>query len=193
MNVSILSTRFQTPVCRRTLSPVFTAKDATFDFPIYLSLSEKLGVLEFVVWDKDMLRKEYLGEYALPLDEWFRGNAFAYDDLDNQVHLITILKFSPQKAEYLNFSSFFFFTQPFSVNLISSRLTTNATGTMLIKVGFVHPPNLTIQPDFAETYNTLVKRSRPSLVSAPPVCIVSTTIRTSCNAQICAIYHRHEV
>jgi hypothetical protein len=84
--VSILSTRFQTPVCRRTLSPVFTAKDATFDFPIYLSLSEKIGVLEFVVWDKDMLRKEYLGEHALPLDEWFRGNVFAYDDLDNQVH-----------------------------------------------------------------------------------------------------------
>jgi phosphatidylserine decarboxylase len=91
VNVSILSTRFQTPVCRRTLSPVFTAKDATFDFPIYISLSEKLGVLEFVVWDKDMLRKEYLGEYALPLDEWFRGNVFAYDDLDNQVRL-TILK-----------------------------------------------------------------------------------------------------
>jgi hypothetical protein len=88
VNVSILSTRFQTPVCKRTLSPVFTAKDATFDFPIYLSLSEKLGVLEFVVWDKDMLRKEYLGEYALPLDEWFRGNVFAYDDLDNQVRLI---------------------------------------------------------------------------------------------------------
>jgi C2 domain len=95
--VSILSTRFQTPVCRRTLSPVFTAKDATFDFPIYFSLSEKLGVLEFVVWDKDMLRKEYLGEYALPLDEWFRGNVFAYDDLDNQVRLI-ILKSSPQKG-----------------------------------------------------------------------------------------------
>lgn len=97
VNVSILSTRFQTPVCRRTLSPVFTAKDATFDFPIYLSLSDKLGVLEFVVWDKDMLRKEYLGEYALPLDEWFRGNVFAYDDLDNRVRLI-ILKSSPQKG-----------------------------------------------------------------------------------------------
>ena len=99
VNVSILSTRFQTPVCRRTLSPVFAAKDATFDFPIYLSLSEKLGVLEFVVWDKDMLRKEYLGEYALPLDEWFRGNVFAYNDLDNQVRLI-VRKSSPQKAEY---------------------------------------------------------------------------------------------
>jgi phosphatidylserine decarboxylase len=90
VNVSILSTRFQTPVCRRTLSPVFTAKDATFDFPIYLSLSERLGVLEFVVWDKDMLRKEYLGEYALPLDEWFRGNVFAYDDPDNQVRRIIL-------------------------------------------------------------------------------------------------------
>ncbi|KAF8486476.1 phosphatidylserine decarboxylase-domain-containing protein [Russula ochroleuca] len=141
VNVSILSTRFQTPVCRRTLSPVFTAKDATFDFPIYLSLSERLGVLEFVVWDKDMLRKEYLGEYALPLDEWFRGNVFAYDDPDNQ---------------------------PFSVNLISSRATTNATGTMHIKVGFVHLPDSPIRPDFAETYNALIKRSRPSLVSAPP-------------------------
>jgi phosphatidylserine decarboxylase len=106
VNVSILSTRFQTPVCRRTLSPVFTAKDATFDFPIYLSLSEKLGVLEFVVWDKDMLRKEYLGEYALPLDEWFRGNVFAYDDLDNQVRLI-ILKSSPRKRR--NTKPFIFF------------------------------------------------------------------------------------
>lgn len=88
VNVSILSTRFQTPVCKRTLSPVFTAKDATFDFPIYLSLSERLGVLEFVVWDKDMLRKEYLGEYALPLDEWFRKDVFAYDDPDNQARRI---------------------------------------------------------------------------------------------------------
>ena len=84
VNVSILGTRFQTPVCRRTLSPVFTAKDATFDFPIYRSLYEKLGVLEFVVWDKDMLRKDYLGEYALPLDNWFPGNVFAFDDLNNQ-------------------------------------------------------------------------------------------------------------
>ena len=113
VNVSVLSTRFQTPVCRRTLSPVFTAKDATFDFPIYLSLSEKLGVLEFVVWDKDMLRKEYLGEYALPLDEWFRGNVFAYDDLDNQVRLI-ILKSSPRLT-----------TKPFHFFLHSLSLSTS--------------------------------------------------------------------
>ena len=85
VSVSVLGARFQTPVCKRTLSPVFTAKDATFDFPIYPSLSEKLGALEFVVWDKDVLRKEYLGEFALPLDEWFRGNAFDFEDLNNQV------------------------------------------------------------------------------------------------------------
>ena len=61
--------------------------------------------------------------------------------------------------------------QPFSVNLISSRATTTASGTMHIKVGFVHPLNSTTFPDFGETYNALIKHSRPSLVSAPPVCI----------------------
>jgi phosphatidylserine decarboxylase len=141
VSVSVLGTRFQTPVCRRTLSPVYTAKDATFDFPIYLSLSDKLGALEFVIWDKDMLRKEYMGEFALSLDGWFKGSAFAFDDPDNQ---------------------------PFSVNLISSRVTTHATGTMHIKVGFTRPPNSTTQPNFEDIYNSLVKRSRPSLVSAPP-------------------------
>jgi phosphatidylserine decarboxylase len=34
---------------------------------------DKLGVVELVVWDKDMLTKEYLGEVAFPLDDWFRG------------------------------------------------------------------------------------------------------------------------
>ncbi|KAI9511934.1 phosphatidylserine decarboxylase-domain-containing protein [Russula earlei] len=141
VSVSVLNTRFQTPVSKRTLNPVFAANDATFDFPLYLSLAEKLGVLEFVVWDKDMLRKEYMGEYAFPLDEWFRGNAFAFNDPDNQ---------------------------PFSVNLVSSRATTNATGTMHIKIGLVNPPNSSTQPDFEEIYKAFVKRSRPSLVSAPP-------------------------
>jgi phosphatidylserine decarboxylase len=92
VSVSVLGTRFQTPVCKRTLNPVFTAKDATFDFPIYRSLSEKLGALEFVIWDKDMLRKEYLGEFALPLDEWFKGNAYDFEDLDNQARRFLLSK-----------------------------------------------------------------------------------------------------
>lgn len=50
---------------------------------------------------------------------------------------------------------------------------------MHIKLGFVHPPDATIPANFKETYNTLVKRSRPSLVSGPPVCTL--ILQPSCN------------
>jgi hypothetical protein len=40
---------------------------------------------------------------------------------------------------------------------------------MHVKMGFVHPPNATIKPDFEETYKSIVKRARPSLVSTLPV------------------------
>jgi len=84
--VSVLSTRFQTPVLKRNTNPIYPAKDATFDFPIYLSLTDKLGVVELVVWDKDMLKKDYLGEIALPLDDWFReDDVYAFDDPNNKV------------------------------------------------------------------------------------------------------------
>ena len=69
--VSVLDSRQQTSVVKLTTNPTYAAKDATFDFPIYLSLADKLGVVELVVWDKDMLSKEYLGEVALPLDDLF--------------------------------------------------------------------------------------------------------------------------
>ena len=69
--VSVLDSRQQTSIAKLTTNPTYAAKDATFDFPIYLSLADKLGVVELVVCDKDMLSKEYLGEVALPLDDWF--------------------------------------------------------------------------------------------------------------------------
>ena len=84
--VSILGTRNQTPVVKRSTSPVWSAKDATFDIPIYLSLGDKLGALELVVWDKDMLKKDYLGEAWIPIEDWFRdGNSFSFDDPENKV------------------------------------------------------------------------------------------------------------
>lgn len=90
--VSVLGTRFQTPVLKRNINPIYSAKDATFDFPIYLSLADKLGVVELVVWDKDMLKKDYMGEVALPLDEWFREDGvYAFDDPNNKVLKSTIL------------------------------------------------------------------------------------------------------
>ena len=84
--VSLLGNKHQTPVAKRTVNPTYSPKDATFDFPIHLSLADKLGVVELVVWDKDMLKKDYLGEAWIPLEDWFRGgNAFAFEDPDNKV------------------------------------------------------------------------------------------------------------
>ena len=84
--VSLLGTKHQTHVSKRTVNPTYNPKDSTFDFPIYLSLADKLGIVELVVWDKDMLKKDYLGEAWIPLEDWFRDrNAFAFEDLKNKV------------------------------------------------------------------------------------------------------------
>ncbi|KIJ60324.1 hypothetical protein HYDPIDRAFT_177428 [Hydnomerulius pinastri MD-312] len=141
--VSLLNTRQHTPVIKRTANPEYILKDATFDFPIYLSLADRLGTVEIVVWDKDgLLKKEYLGEVALPLEDWFNeGNAFGFSDNNNK-------------------SS--------SLNLVSTRATTHASGSVQIKLGFVSPPNTQSLMGFEEVFAELIKRSRPSLVSAPP-------------------------
>jgi phosphatidylserine decarboxylase len=86
--VSLLSTRFQTHAAKRNLNPIYQAKDATFDFPIYLSLAAQSGAVEFVVWDKDVLSKDYMGEVAIPLEDWFGhrdGTGYGFDDPDNKV------------------------------------------------------------------------------------------------------------
>jgi phosphatidylserine decarboxylase len=85
--VSILNDRKQTPVVKRTLNPVYNPKDATFDFPIYLSFADKIGVIEIVVWDKDLLKKEYLGEVSVPLDDWFidKRDKYSFDQPGNEV------------------------------------------------------------------------------------------------------------
>ncbi|KAI9435648.1 C2 domain-containing protein [Lactarius psammicola] len=125
--VSILGKQCHTPVCKRNLNPVYEPKDATFDFPIYASLVHKLGALKFVVWDKDVIKNDYLGEYTLPVHQWFQGTAFAFSD-----------------------------NQPRSVDLVSSLPTSTVHGTMRIKVGFVHPPHSTSLPNFGKTYNALI-------------------------------------
>ena len=48
----------KTPVIQKTLDPHWPTKDATFDFPLYKSVAERLGtLLEIVVWDKDFVGK----------------------------------------------------------------------------------------------------------------------------------------
>lgn len=97
--VNVLGTRHQTPVVKRTLNPVYNPKDATFDFPIYLSLADKLGVLELIIWDKDMLSKDYLGEVSVPLEDWFRDdNAYGFSDPNNRV-IISSFPYSRARTE----------------------------------------------------------------------------------------------
>ncbi|KAJ3490898.1 hypothetical protein NLJ89_g11391 [Agrocybe chaxingu] len=153
--VSVLNTRHQTPVIKRTLNPVYTPKDATFEFPIYLSLADRLGVVEFIVWDKDMLKKDYLGEVSLSLEDWFvekgekKDVVYGFDDPANQ---------------------------PISLNLVSTRANTSSTGSVQIKLGFAPTTNSNNLMEFDEIYSELVKRSRPSVVSAPPVSPIAILI-----------------
>ncbi|KAH9033172.1 C2 domain-containing protein [Lactarius deliciosus] len=94
--VSLMGKQSKTPVCKKNLNPVYKAKEATFDFPLYMSLVNKLSTLEFAVWDKDLFGKDdFLGNYALPIDQWFNGTAFAFNVPNNQDFPVD-LKSSPR-------------------------------------------------------------------------------------------------
>ncbi|KAJ7899839.1 phosphatidylserine decarboxylase-domain-containing protein [Mycena leptocephala] len=145
---SLLHTRHHTPVAKKTVNPQYTPKDATWDFPIYLSVADKLGVVELVVWDKDVIRKDYLGEAGIAVEDWFADARPKAWDAPGNV--------------------------PFTVPLVSSRPGTPAQGTIQLRLGFVAPPPPTAhapnqaQVDFDAIYRNLVKNTRKSLVSAPP-------------------------
>jgi hypothetical protein len=77
-----------TPILKRSTNTTYAAKDTTFDFLIYLSLADKLGVVEPIVWDKNILVKDYLGEVSLPPDDGFmgeEGSALGFNDPGNWV------------------------------------------------------------------------------------------------------------
>ncbi|ESK89527.1 phosphatidylserine decarboxylase [Moniliophthora roreri MCA 2997] len=147
VTVSLLNHRHQTPSVKRTLQPVYASKDATFDFPIYLSLADKIGVLELVVWDKDVLRKDYLGEVSFPFEDWFGNNErpLAWDEAIKLEDAAVV-----------------------SIDLVSTRAHTSSQGSIQVKLGFVHVPGQTAVSSFSEVFQEMLKRSRPSLVSAPP-------------------------
>ncbi len=48
-----------------------------------------------------------------------------------------------------------------------------AAGSVQVKLGFVSPPKTQILLEFDEIFSELIRRSRPSLVSAPPVSLGS--------------------
>ncbi|OWZ75979.1 phosphatidylserine decarboxylase [Cryptococcus neoformans Bt85] len=110
------STRYTTPVIKKTLDPVFPADTCTFDFPLYLSLAGVVGGrgLEGVLWDKDLMRKEYMGEIAIPVDKWFPdGQAHLWHD---NLPLLT-------------------------QRILSTRRKHKVSGTASFQIGFVPPKN----------------------------------------------------
>ena len=56
-----------------------------------MSLVQTFGSLKlkFVVWDKDMIGKDFLGKNALSINEWFKETAIAFDDPGNKVRPFT--------------------------------------------------------------------------------------------------------
>lgn len=69
----------------------------------------------------------------------------------------------------IQLSGAYIVSQPFTLNVVSTRTSTNARGTIQIKLGFVTAADAVAPRDFRDIYSDLVKLSRPSLVSAPPV------------------------
>ncbi|GMK58812.1 hypothetical protein CspeluHIS016_0602540 [Cutaneotrichosporon spelunceum] len=106
------ATRFTTPVVKRCLDPVFPPESSTFDYPIYLSLASVIGGrgLEAVMWDKDLMRKEYMGEFNVGAEHWFGGH-------DVQLW-----------SDNLPVQSF---------GLISSRRRQKVSGTVSLQIGFI--------------------------------------------------------
>ena len=140
-------------MCQHKLNPVFAPKDATFEFPISMSLINGLDGhdvlnLEFVVWNKNFTGKDFLGKKVLPVNEWLKDTAFAFDDQRNQVCPIII---------EIRFGILQPLSQPIDVVLLSSSTTTIRRGSMRIKVGFVNPRS-TSQLDLSNIYNTLANR-----------------------------------
>jgi len=59
--------------------------------------------------------------------------------------------------------------QPFDVPLVSTRGSTGSQGSVKVKLGFVRPQSTQLPMEFPDIYSEIVTRSRPSIVSAPPV------------------------
>ncbi|ORY24008.1 phosphatidylserine decarboxylase-domain-containing protein [Naematelia encephala] len=108
------ATRSSTPVVKKSLNPTFPANGSTFDFPLYLSLAGMVGGrgLEGVIWDKDLMRKEYMGEFSVPMDEWF-----------------------PKDDPQLWSDSLPLLTQ----GVLSTRRRHKVTGTVSLQIGFLPP------------------------------------------------------
>ncbi|EJD41855.1 hypothetical protein AURDEDRAFT_115297 [Auricularia subglabra TFB-10046 SS5] len=161
VSVSFQRQKKKTPVIQKTLDPHWPAKDATFDFPLYKSVAERLGtLLEIVVWDKDFVGKDYLGEVSLPASRWFERNAGG-------------MNFERAESFWVD------------LDLQSSRTKHKAaSGSVHLRIGFVHPTNTVA--NFQSVYNDLcqVGGGLAELFSAPATAGVGTVLSDTKDAVV---------
>jgi len=119
---------------------------------------------ELVVWDRDRLSKESLGEVALHL---MIGSLTLISRLGSKGHLVLINQAT--KSVYtliFLFCQLTFVLQPITLSLVSAREGTPSTSSVQV---FFPLPIHRIYLNSMETFAGLIKCSRSSLVSAPPV------------------------
>ncbi|KAK6903556.1 phosphatidylserine decarboxylase [Kwoniella mangroviensis CBS 8507] len=132
------TSRHSTKVIKKSLEPTFPPETSTFDFPIYLSLTGVIGGrgIECVLWDKDLMRKEYMGELTIPVDKWFpEGEIHLWRD---NLPLLT------QK-------------------LLSTRRKHTVSGSVSFQIGFLPPKDATDSEDALKrvrrVYGSLVEQA----------------------------------
>ncbi|ODO08587.1 phosphatidylserine decarboxylase [Cryptococcus wingfieldii CBS 7118] len=139
------ATRHTTPVIKKTLNPKFPAEGSTFDCPLYLSLAGVIGGrgLEGVLWDKDLIKKDYMGELSIPVDKWFAdGIARLWDE---QLPLLT-------------------------QRILSTRRRHKVSGNISFQIGFLPPKGVTTNDEALRrikiVYGSLVEQGNLSKGSA---------------------------
>jgi phosphatidylserine decarboxylase len=79
--------KFSTQTIPKTVNPNWNAL-----FDITITEGAESALLEAICWDRDRFRKEYLGEFSLPIFELFTDGAMSLDDPANEVnHVETVL------------------------------------------------------------------------------------------------------
>jgi phosphatidylserine decarboxylase len=148
---------------KKSLDPTFPPLESTFDFPI--NSQHEIGGIELIAWDKDLLRKEYLGESCVAVADWFGqdgGEALLWkDDLPvSQLPapvLSWVFEITSAHARLPRL------IQPIVAALTSSRQKEQVTGSISLRIGYLLPASSTL--DTASSDVEFIQAFHSQLVS----------------------------
>ncbi|KAG8938075.1 hypothetical protein FRC00_005336 [Tulasnella sp. 408] len=137
VKVTLNGEEHSTKVVKGSVNPEHPSEGPTFTFPINQSNLEHMGDLLFTVWRYGrLLPDDYIGEVAIPFDEWFKHHgpspSFAFDDEGNK---------------------------PFPMAIMSKKKKNSKAGDIQVKIGFVPVNGTSTTPDYASIFSKL--RSSP--------------------------------